>query len=83
MRESTPVTPSQSLLVSVPSRVIFDNSQVGSGGAGALARGPTPWSGLVKLLLNLRFASQSRTRASGAVQADRPKAVVKDDPGQH
>jgi hypothetical protein len=38
------------------------------GGAGALARGSTPWSSLVKLLLIPR----SRTRASGAVQGDRP-----------
>src|SRR5260370_42056018 len=33
---------------------------------------PDPWSGLVKLLRNLRFARQSRTRASGAPQGVMP-----------
>jgi hypothetical protein len=32
----------------VVSRSIFDNSRLGFRGAGALARGPTPWSGLSK-----------------------------------
>jgi hypothetical protein len=39
-------------------------SQIRFGGAGALARDPTPWSGLI--------VDPGRTRASGAVQGDRP-----------
>ncbi len=46
--------------------LIFDKGQAGSCGAGALACGPTPRSGLLTL------AKQSRTGASGAVQGDRP-----------
>jgi len=34
------------------SRMIFDNSPVVVGGAGALARGSTPWSSLLKILQN-------------------------------
>ena len=37
-------------------------------GAGALARSPTSWLGLLKFLPNPKSASQSRTRAPGAVQ---------------